>query len=308
MNKYKSYTYFILVFTFLVVLAGSIVRTTQSGMGCPDWPTCFGKWIPPLTVDDLPPDFEKYLSKQDIDHTFNAYHTWIEYINRLLGALLGLFIVIHFVWSVAKRQVYGNKIVWMSGLMLLLVGFSGWLGKLVVDSNLATTKISLHMISALLLAFVPVMILNLIDKVKIVLYNSAWLNRLSIFLFFILMIQLFLGIELREGIDEVSKKLGYLSRDTWLDFSGNIFYIHRSLSWLILGLSIVMWRMSKNAHSYVRHIKAFISLVLFLFVIGIGFSYAGFPAWLQPLHLLSSLVLITVTFDLLHKVYINWKR
>ena len=77
------------------------------------------------------------------------------------------------------------------------------------------------------------------------------------------MIQLFLGIELREGIDEVSKKLGYLSRDTWLDFSGNIFYIHRSLSWLILGLSIVMWRMSKNAHAYVRHIKAFISLVLF---------------------------------------------
>jgi len=72
-----------------VIIAGGVVRTTQSGMGCPDWPKCFGRWIPPTNASELPPDFEKYLRKQDIDHTFNVYHTWIEYFNRLLGALLG---------------------------------------------------------------------------------------------------------------------------------------------------------------------------------------------------------------------------
>ena len=91
-KSYIKYSWFLMGAVFLVILAGGIVRMTQSGMGCPDWPTCFGMWIPPTDASQLPVDFEKYLSKQDIDHSFNVYHTWIEYINRLLGAILGLFI------------------------------------------------------------------------------------------------------------------------------------------------------------------------------------------------------------------------
>lgn len=87
---------------FLVILAGGVVRMTQSGMGCPDWPRCFGMWIPPTDASQLPADFESYLSKQDIDHSFNVYHTWIEYINRLLGAILGVFIFIYAVWTSIK--------------------------------------------------------------------------------------------------------------------------------------------------------------------------------------------------------------
>ena len=71
-TAYLRYTWFILIMIFLVILAGGVVRMTQSGMGCPDWPTCFGRWIPPTNANQLPPDFEKYLRQQDIDHTFNA--------------------------------------------------------------------------------------------------------------------------------------------------------------------------------------------------------------------------------------------
>ena len=99
---YIRYTWFVLIMVILVIAAGGIVRMTQSGMGCPDWPKCFGRWVPPTSAEQLPPDFEKYLRAQDIDHSFNVYHTWIEYINRLLGALLGVFIFIHSIWSFKK--------------------------------------------------------------------------------------------------------------------------------------------------------------------------------------------------------------
>lgn len=97
-------------FVFLVILAGGVVRMTQSGMGCPDWPTCFGMWIPPTDVSQLPADFESYLSKQDIDHSFNVYHTWIEYINRLLGAILGVFIFIYAIWTSIKFSTRKSRI------------------------------------------------------------------------------------------------------------------------------------------------------------------------------------------------------
>ena len=114
------------VSAFLVVLAGSIVRMTGSGMGCPDWPKCFGLTIPPtheaqvrwqpdapydagrmiLASDSLwvaPADhrsgsaFEAdratglwtHYTRHDYAH-FNPFHTWVEFINRLLGAFAGL--------------------------------------------------------------------------------------------------------------------------------------------------------------------------------------------------------------------------
>ena len=166
---FKNFAILSLLSIYLLILAGGIVRSTGSGMGCPDWPTCFGKWIPPITANQLPPDFEKYLKQQDIDHTFNVYHTWIEYINRLLGALLGIFILIHAVWSFrkffyTKRSVF----LWSLGLVVA-VGFQGWLGKKVVDANLAVVKITTHMLVALLIAAIPVYIIYLVrerEKVK----------------------------------------------------------------------------------------------------------------------------------------------
>ncbi len=108
-------------FVFLVILAGGVVRMTQSGMGCPDWPRCFGMWIPPTDVSQLPADFESYLSKQDIDHSFNVYHTWIEYINRLLGAILGVFIFIYAVWTSIKFSTRKSR---MKSLLLVNLGLA----------------------------------------------------------------------------------------------------------------------------------------------------------------------------------------
>ncbi len=166
-----------LVLVFIVVIAGSIVRVTESGMGCPDWPKCFGAYIPPTSEDQVTwhegEDFfegqmiiheEKlYNAKKDLTAstsfnpaewaeftkhgyaTYNPVHTWIEFINRLATVALGfpvmaLFALSFFYWKDRRARVY------LSFAVVFLVGFQAWLGKLVVDSNLKGQTITLHMI------------------------------------------------------------------------------------------------------------------------------------------------------------------
>ena len=126
-----------LIMIYLVIIAGSIVRITESGMGCPDWPKCFDQYIPPTDISQLPENYQLfYSSKREkkikkftsfltnigleekailiqadksllYEQPFNVWNTWLEYINRLIGALAGIFIFIGFLLALftsAKRD------------------------------------------------------------------------------------------------------------------------------------------------------------------------------------------------------------
>jgi len=294
-KKYLNYTWFVLIMIFLVIGAGGVVRMTQSGMGCPDWPKCFGRWIPPTNASQLPPDYEKYLSKQDIDHTFNVYHTWIEYINRLLGALLGVFIFVHFVWSFKKFRKTDKRIVGLSLLLLLAVGFQGWLGKKVVDANLAVVKITIHMLVALLLAAIPLLIISRLRSKERV--GSRSLQQVSTLLIVALLIQIILGTQVREQIDEISKPLRYQQRELWIARLDNIFFIHRSFSWLILAACLfVSWKGWR--YFELRRTILFISgAVVVVIMTGLVMAFNNIPAWAQPLHLMMASILVLAVFS-----------
>lgn len=294
-TAFIRYTWFVLIMIFLVILAGGIVRMTQSGMGCPDWPTCFGRWIPPTHASQLPPDFEKYLRQQDIDHTFNVYHTWIEYINRLLGALLGVFIFIHTIWSFIKFRNSHRQIVYISFFMLLAVGFQGWLGKKVVDANLATVKVSTHMLVALVIAALPVLIISKLKARKTIAGN--FLKSLTVITLILIVIQIVIGTQVREQIDEISIALNYEQRNLWIGKLGQEFFIHRSFSWIVAMACILLsWR-SVSIPAFRRH--SIIIMILVGCSIGAGLTmfFMNIPALAQPLHLLFASLLTISLFS-----------
>ena len=81
---------------------------------------------------------------------FNAVKTWTEYINRLIGAVIGILILGTFVLSL--RYWKEDKLITvLSFLAVVLVGFQGWIGSIVVSTNLLQWMITLHMLLALLI-------------------------------------------------------------------------------------------------------------------------------------------------------------
>jgi len=295
MKAYINYTRIVLLFVFLVILAGGIVRTTQSGMGCPDWPHCFGMWAPPFSANGLPTDYKKYLSKQDIDAVYNPAHAWTEYINRLITGALGILIVVHVAWSFKKFFRTKQIICWLSCLFLAGTLFEAWLGKIVVDTNLAVVKITLHMLAALFLAIIPVIILHKLENDKIA--HDKALRIITTIALIILLVQIIIGTDVREQIDEVSKSLSYQQRDTWLTHLNAVFDVHKLISLLVSLLVIFIFWRSLSHVALQRKGMFLLLIVLLLMAAGISLASFNIPAFIQPIHLLLSSILFVQLFS-----------
>jgi len=282
------------ILTFLVIVAGGVVRTTQSGMGCPDWPTCFGRWIPPLNASQLPPDFEKYLQKQDIDHTFNVFHTWIEYFNRLLGALLGVFAVIQCALLFSKRSFY-RKAYKLSLVYLLTVMLTGLFGAMVVKLDLAHISISVHLLFAIVLLQIQLGVLLAFQSKLFIINVDDKIKKILIAFLIILLIQATLGTMVRMYVDNVSKTLHYEQRETWLADIPISFLIHRSFSWLVLLSALFSGWYCRNIVAIRNKVFILIGIISLSMITGIVLFYADMPAIAQPIHLLLASLAITQT-------------
>ncbi len=282
-----------------MILAGGVVRMTQSGMGCPDWPRCFGRWIPPTNESQLPSNYKELYSFKYVDTSFNPYHTWVEYINRMLGAILGLLLVIQFFWSLVFYRS-DKRIVWLSLAVLLLTGFQGWLGSKVVEANLEAVKVTTHMLVALLIAAFSITIIHLSSPNKSYADNKG-LKRLSMLAIALLLIQIVLGTQVREQIDHISAQLNFTERDIWISRLNGIFYVHRSFSIAVAALCVYLFFKYKRYQTLQTGSRLMLTCVLFNIFLGIVMTYFDIPSVAQPLHLLSSSLLITT-------VYYNWLR
>lgn len=295
-----------LLLVFCVILAGGIVRTTGSGMGCPDWPKCFGRYIPPTDISQLPPDYKTAFAvqgKQIAD--FDAFKTWVEYINRLLGALLGVAILIQVAES-RKIWKYDKWLPILSVLLLIVTGFVGWLGSVVVATDLEPVKITIHMMTSVVIIFLATVVVFRAGRVneqqRKEQNNSPQLvlgqKRLQFLIAAALLLtlsQIVMGTQVREQIDMIAKMLEGRWREQWIEQLSMVFVAHRSASWLFVLLNgAIIWYIARMVNvsedslslTLRRLSMGLMTLIVGEIVLGISMAYFAIPKFAQPLHLL----------------------
>lgn len=318
-----------LILVYLVIIAGAVVRMTGSGMGCPDWPKCFGHFIPPteraqlewhpeqnfhrgqvIIVDEtLQVSKSEFTSSKKFNKSnwelytkhnyavFNPTHTWVEYINRLFGALAGLAVLLMAILSIWKWKK-NRRITLLSWFTTFLMGFQAWLGATVVYSVLAPVRITIHMVVALIIVALILYILHLASPKKVNFSYNPLFKNLLILSIVLTLIQVVLGTEVRQFVDMQIKDIGY-EKHLWLENPNFQFYAHRSFSVLVFLLNVFIWWKNKQQHlgySLTHWVMLLIILEVFT---GIAMYYFDFPFATQAAHLVIASVLFGLQFYLL---------
>ncbi len=291
------------VVVYLLILIGGIVRSTGSGMGCPDWPKCFGSWVPPTEASQLPSNYQEiYGAKLKGEIEFNVFKTWTEYLNRLFGAFTGVLIFGTLLASIPFLKK-DRPIFYMSLLAFLLVGFQGWLGSKVVSFELAPVLVTLHMLLAIVIVFVLLYVMArsfaghvAVEKVG----NKKLINRWLMWTIGLSVLQVLLGTQVREAMDIIIGKLGNEGRAEWINSLGITFYIHRSFSIVIFVVHlIVVYLLNKNitAKGPIYQLTvALMAMIVIEIATGIILAYLNVPAFVQPIHLTLATIALGLQF------------
>ena len=301
-------------------------------MGCPDWPKCFGQWIPPTSVEQLPENYKEvysahrdkknqkfanYLSLIGLEETaakiredkailkeadFNAIKTWVEYINRLIGVVIGGFIILLF-WRSRQFRKTAPSLFLYSTLTLVAVIIQGWFGSIVVSTNLTTWTITVHMLVALLIVAFLIFLYHLSSQTESSeIEVSTGLKILLASSLVVLLIQIVLGTEVREAIDVVASAIA--DRSLWVERLGLEFLVHRSFSLVVLLINVLLVLKLRKTSCDKALSRNLIILILGTLLTGAGMGYLGVLAVLQPIHLL----LATLTFGVQLLLIFNLNR
>ena len=315
-KRYRSLALTTLLTTYVLIAAGASVRGLDAGMGCPDWPKCYGAWFPPSSEESLPENYAalylslrkqknekianilhrmgfktlaKTLSSSKIalrSERFSASKAYIEYINRFIGVLAGalslLCVVYSFVLSSSALRKW--SIIACAGMVL-----QGFLGAWVVSSHLIPFIVTWHMLLAFLILAALHMLywksgagISRTISFKHPLWKAfMWLLWVGAIGF---IAQVLLGTAVREGVDAGWMKTGFKRIP-----EGWIFYLHRSLS-IPIAISLIFcawWARKIPLCATLRRITGLhIGLCLLQVIIGVSMFYWRLSPFLQPFHLL----------------------
>jgi heme a synthase len=288
LDDFKKLSLATTVATYSLIVFGGLVRAAGAGMGCPDWPKCFGRWIPPTRVSDLPPGFDP--------SQFNAALTWTEYLNRLMGVTTGFLILATLAATLALHR-RNARVLWPVAAAVLGVGFQGWLGGRVVAHQLAPWVVTAHLLAALLIvslllyatanAFLPH------DPSARASRTGARLGRLACGFIVLTAVQIVLGTQVRGAID---RGAATIPRERLVASVGLADVAHRNVALAVLAASAGLFVLARRARPVFRPLRIAAATALGLcglqVIAGGILAYFGLPRTVQLAHLaIASLLL-----------------
>ena len=329
-KRFPNIVKYSLISVYIIFLAGSIVRMTGSGMGCPDWPKCFGYYVPPITEGQLlwhpNKEYNKgtviikneklWVAQKKLKTTFsfdknnwevykkhdyakfNVFHTWTEYINRLTSAVSGVFFLFLIVGSV-KFWKENKFIPILSFLAFFLMLFEAWLGKTVIDTVLNPSIITIHMVVGLIIVALLLKLSHIVNANKSIpkKTSSLFTNVLWVAAIFSL-IQIALGTQVRQYVDEQVKLLGFENKQLSLLAPDLKFYIHRSFTIAIILVNFWLFFLNEKLRLGFKKLNWILIILGLETLSGILMYYVDFPIGTQSLHLLFGVFLFSIQFYL----------
>ena len=312
-TRYRNLVILSLATYFALIFIGGLVRSTGAGMGCPDWPRCFGQIVPPTDVSQLPANYKEiYKNRFCGIIEFNAFKTWMEYLNRLFGYLTGFSILAMFIASFSWKKTALSSLIWYSGLILVLTGVQAVMGGIVVKLCLANHMVTYHFlvsfaIAALLIyTFIKV---NYRETKKVPSEAMKYVSPIALGCIAVVTIQVILGTFVRTEIDQLSRNMDNLVRSQYLDYAKEYFPLHKLFSGAVMLLSLILLYRLRILSKFAAAIKAGMWITIIVFsgqmLSGLLLYHVGFPAAAQPFHVLFSTGMFgAFTFIYLYKHHI----
>jgi heme a synthase len=317
-STYQRLAVAALLSVLLLIFFGAIVRVSGAGMGCPDWPTCWGLLIPPTSVEQVDFDrlpVEKFqmkaarmgrdpssITRESLRRDFNPRHVWIEYTNRLFATPVLLLTLATFIASFMQRSLRPH-VFWLSFIALFLVLANAWMGARVVFSGISPGVLSTHLALAMLLICVLTYCIwagtDLPKKVSMT--ANIGLTRKAILVLLIAVIaEGIMGSQVREITDSLAKSHLDSPRETWIgELEGSFVYvIHRSFSWaILLATAYAFWIAKRNQPGGVTPSQIAVLTIVFLqMALGLIMAQIHVYSWAQVLHVGLAAILLSLVF------------
>ncbi len=283
-----------------LIFVGGLVRATGAGLGCPDWPRCWGSWVPPTSAEDIDLERinrdripEEFREVEDPRVFFNVRKMWIEYVNRLWGVATGYASIALVFFAVWFRREH-PRVLWPAVWVLVLMLFQGWLGSRVVFSGLDQFVLTLHMALAFgILALLVVVSHRAFARrggggggARTTGAEKLRLRRWTMVLLAAVAVQVLVGTEVRSELDSVAREQPELARGEWIDEVGWADHVHRIFSWPVLVLALVVWWRGRGFGGWVSRFGTLALVFVFLqLVLGVSLAYFNLPPASQFLHL-----------------------
>lgn len=316
MSVFQKFATAALVAVIVLIFIGAIVRVSGAGMGCPDWPRCWGRLIPPTKIEqvDLSKlDFRKFekaaarygrdpatVTPEHILENFNPVHTWTEFVNRLASLPVGFFSMATLVLALLRERRRPSVPI-VAFTSVVLVGVNAWMGAQVVSSDLKPGVLTVHMALAMLTIFPMTYVAwRGTNRPWTIAGDDAFRGKMRLLvggLLVLIFIEGVLGTRIREMNTELAKSHAGLGRAEWIGVLESTwdYLVHRSFSWLILAASLWAWWQSRKAGAAGRTAIGVLAMVLGQMVLGLIMARVEIHPVVQVLHLGLSGILLALT-------------